>query len=64
MYAWLSAERYYNYDINFNNQDTTALRTKVILAGIHALLGIKFCCFDVTWQASYKVNSSSYVHLG
>jgi hypothetical protein len=54
MYAWLSAERCYNYNINSNNQDTTAFQTKVILTGIHALLGIKICCSDV--RTPYKVN--------
>jgi hypothetical protein len=46
MQAWFSAERYYNYNINSNSQVTTALQTKVILTGIHALLGIKICCSD------------------
>jgi hypothetical protein len=28
---WLSAEKCYNYNINSNIQDTTALQTKVVL---------------------------------
>jgi hypothetical protein len=42
-----SQQRDYNYNINCNSKDTTALKTKVILTGIHLLLGIKICCSDV-----------------